>query len=485
MKTAETVFVVPTYRLRDVGATIEAYDEHFWSNGHSVKMMVFDDSSLANHEKYFSRLEHTKTVNDLYYVGPHEKEQFLSFLNKKLRDRKLEALVRNIFRPSYGGNRNFALIYTLGAFMISADDDMRPYALVEGSPESLGHDEISRGRLHKAGANGYLQKSYDLLTSFKDVLGKRVREVPGNYESGELVRDTAMDLETNVSTEFTTENSLLLQQGPVSKSAVIKIAQTFRTGTNDIDALDYVFMYLNDEKQSHSELHHFNDVYVLDNFRPVVTNKNWRIDCGVAGYDNRLGLPPFFPTRLRFEDYIYRLWIHQDGVVSAHTDAVQTHIKNNYMRNPLAMDVFNEEICTLLKKKIKGSLVSVDDLSIRFSYQGEVSLQDSEEILEKITAVHNRILKAASSTKNDARKKALTLFAENLARSFYGFEPDFFQQNVSRIVDDVVSQIQSSLEIWPTLIEICYFHKDKREFPQCRIDNKKAKARIGNASRSS
>lgn len=62
------------------------------------------------------------------------------------------------------------------------------------------------------------------------------------------------------------------------KSAVITIAQTFRTGTNDIDALDYVFMYLNDEKQSHSELHQFNDVYVLDNFRPVVTNKNWRID---------------------------------------------------------------------------------------------------------------------------------------------------------------------------------------------------------------
>jgi hypothetical protein len=121
-----------------------------------------------------------------------------------------------------------------------------------------------------------------------------------------------MDLETNVSKEFTTENALLLREGAVSKNAVVKVAQTFRTGTNDIDALDYVFMYLNDEKHSHSELHDINDVYVLDNFRPVVTNKNWRIDCGVAGYDNRLGLPPFFPTRLRFEDYIYRLWIHQD-----------------------------------------------------------------------------------------------------------------------------------------------------------------------------
>jgi hypothetical protein len=162
---------------------------------------------------------------------------------------------------------------------------------------------------------------------------------------------------------------------------------------------------------------------------------------------------------------------------------VQTHVKNNYMRNPLAMDVFNEEICTLLKKRIKSSLESTDDLSIQFSYQGEVSLQDSEEILEKITTVHHRILRAASSTKSEERKRALILFADNLARAFYGFEPDFFQQNVSRIVDDVLSQIHASLEIWPMLVEICYFHKDKREFPQIRIENKKVRARIGSGSR--
>ena len=139
------------------------------------------------------------------------------------------------------------------------------------------------------------------------------------------------------------------------------------------------------------------------------------------------------------------------------------------------MDVFNEEICTLLKKKIKSSLISVDDLSIKFEYAGEVSLHDSEEILDRIIAVHKRILAAAASTKIPDRKEALLLFAENLARSFYGFEPDFFQQNVSRIVDDVVSQIQSSLEIWPTLIEICYYHKDKREFPQRRVQNRRIK----------
>jgi len=273
------------------------------------------------------------------------------------------------------------------------------------------------------------------------------------------------------------ENSLLLEEGPVSRNAVVKIAQSFRTGTNDIDALDYVAMYLGDENQHHQDLHDINDVYVLENFRPAVTNKNWRIDCGVAGYDNRLGLPPFFPTRLRFEDYIYRLWIQQEGIVSAHADAVQTHVKNNYMRNPLAMDVFNEALCTLLKKKINSSLDSMEDLSIRFGYEGEVSLKDSEEILQEIKGVHSEVLKAASFAELPQRKEALFLFAENLARSFYGFEPDFFQQNASRIVDDVISQIHASLEIWPTLVEICYFHKDKREFPQRKVLNKRLKAR--------
>lgn len=473
MNSNSSIFVIPTYRLRDVAQTIETYDEHFWSNGHSVKMMVFDDSSFANHEKYYPLLEQTKTVNDLYYVGPREKEQFIKFVCEKLRDRKLESLVRNLFRPSYGGNRNFTLMYTLGNFMVSADDDMRPHALVESSPESLNADEISRGKLMKPGADGIVCKSYDLLSSFKDVLGRKTGELPANFEKGELIMDTAMDLETNVSKDFARDNSLLLQRGTVARNAVVKIAQTFRTGTNDIDALDFLHMYLNDESQQQANLHEFNDHYVLVNFRPVVTNKNWRIDCGVAGYDNRLGLPPFFPTRLRFEDYIYRLWIQQPGIVSAHIDAVQTHVKNNYMRNPLAMDVFNEEICILLKKKIKASVEKLEDLSIRFGYSGEVTLKDTQEILEKITAVHALVAKEAAKTRNRKRREALIFFNENLSRAFYGFEPDFFQQNVTRIVDDVMSVIRASLELWPALVEICYFHKDKKSFPQIRVKNKK------------
>jgi hypothetical protein len=92
-------------------------------------------------------------------------------------------------------------------------------------------------------------------------------------------------------------------------------------------------------------------------------------------------------------------------------------------------------------------------------------------------------VEAAARTKNAQRREALNLFAENLSRSFYGFEPDFFQQNVTRIVDDVISVIHASLELWPTLMEICYFHKDKKEFPQHRVNNKKIKNRNGTVPR--
>src|SRR5208282_706251 len=130
---------------------------------------------------------------------------------------------------------------------------------------------------------------------------------------------------------------------------------------------------------------------------------------------------PFFPTRLRFEDYIYRLWIQQRGVAAAHVDAVQTHTKNNYMRNPLAMEVFNEELCSLLKRKIKDTVHHRDDLSIKFGYGGEVTPADTEAILEVVTSFHGRIVKAAELTENEKRKRSLQVFGENLSRAFYAF----------------------------------------------------------------
>jgi hypothetical protein len=333
---------------------------------------------------------------------------------------------------------------------------------------------VCRGRLHKIGDDGYARKSFDILAAFRDVVGKPVHEAPDNYERGELLTDTAMDLETNATKGVTRENSLMLQRGPLANDAIVKMAQTFRSGTSDIDAIDFVDLFLADDAQS--SLDDLKDVYVLVNFRPALTNKNWRMDCGVAAYDNTFGLPPFFPTRLRFEDYIFRLWVQQDGVAAAHVDAAQTHTKSAYMRNSPAAEIFNEELSNLLKRKIKSTVTRLDDLTIAFDYDGEVTAEDADQILAKITALHARAVTAAAAATTACRPEraeALRLFAASLEKAFYSFEPDFFLQNVLRIVDDVITLIKSSLELWPTLVEIGYFQKHRGGLPRVRVQNQR------------
>ena len=243
-------FVIPTYRLREVGETVEHYDEHFWRNGHSVRMIVFDDSSPANQEKYYPLLEQTKTHNDLYYVGPREKEQFLAYLNRRLRDKRLEGLVKNLFRPSYGGNRNFTLMYTLGGLMVSADDDMRPYALMEHSPESLDDDEVCRGRLHKAGQNGYTPQ----VVRHPLVLPRRAGQAgqprcPTTTSAASCSSTPRWTWRPTPPRGWRARTRWCCSAGALPDDAVVKMAQTFRSGTNDIDAIDFVDMFLDDEEQ--------------------------------------------------------------------------------------------------------------------------------------------------------------------------------------------------------------------------------------------
>ncbi|WP_437769706.1 hypothetical protein WMF27_06935 [Sorangium sp. So ce281] len=65
-------------------------------------------------------------------------------------------------------------------------------------------------------------------------------------------------------------------------------------------------------------------------------------------------------------------------MAAAHVDAAQTHVKNNYMRSPLAAEVFDEEVSNLLKRKIKSTLSKVEDLSVGFDYGGEVTAEDCD-----------------------------------------------------------------------------------------------------------
>lgn len=55
--------------------------EHFFRNGHAVNLYVFDDSTPAMQQKYFSLLEETPTYNPLYYVGLRTRSTTWSWLS--------------------------------------------------------------------------------------------------------------------------------------------------------------------------------------------------------------------------------------------------------------------------------------------------------------------------------------------------------------------------------------------------------------------
>jgi len=450
-----------------VAAAVEAYDQHFFLHGHALSMTVFDDSGPSLRDKYFPNLARVKTRNELYYVGPAEKAALKERLCDKLRDPKLSALVAGLFRPSYGGNRNFTLLYSLGGVLISADDDMRPYALIEDRGPPLAADEVCHGTVVRANEAPRDRRAFDILGAFLDVLGKTAQRVPDTYARGDFLVDTAMDLESNTTRGFVRDNALLLKHGEVDDGAVVKMAQTFRSGTNDIDALDFLDMFLEDDAQDSLDV--LSDVYVLNRFRPAVTNKNWRMDCGVAGYDNALGLPPFFPTRLRFEDYIYRLWIQRPGILAAHVPAAQNHTKSPYMRNPPASEIWNEEVANLLKGKIRGSVTSLGELGVTFEYDGEVDAEDTERILDKMRRIQSRVLAAVEASKRPRRSEELMRFALGLEHVFSAFEPDLFEYNLRRTLKDTVSAIKSSLELWPMLLEIAATSARRSELPRTRI----------------
>ena len=40
-------------------------------------------------------------------------------------------------------------------------------------------------------------------------------------------------------------------------------------------------------------------------------------------------------------------------------------------------------------------------------------------------------------------------------------------------MDNVISVIKGSIELWPSLVEICYFHKSHKGLPQIRVKHQK------------
>lgn len=55
----------------------------------------------------------------------------------------------------------------------------------------------------------------------------------------------------------------------------------------------------------------------------------------------------------------------------------------------------------------------------------------------------------------------------------FDYEGEVTAEDAQEILENVISVIKGSLELWPALIEICYFRKGRKGLPQLRVNNQR------------
>lgn len=470
---ATTSFTIPTYRLKDAHESVQAYRESFQSHGHDVPIIVFDDSPQDIHDRDFPAFA-ARVGKNVWYVGPQEKARFIDHMVRKVGD---EGTIRRILRPSYGGNRNFTALYTTGDFFISADDDMRPHGLHAAESGILSEGEVLKGRyMDKRTLDGQVRRQeYDLLAAYLDVLGKRVRDVSG-YCLGTTLVDSMTDLYTNKTVTGLVPNTVSVVGKEVNPDAKIITAQTFRSGSADVDAVDYVHDFL-----VNPHLAFINDMmmrYVIERFQPCVTATNWRLDNGISGYDNRDGIPPFIPTKLRFEDYFLRVWLQDPSVAAAHINAAQTHYRNPYMRQSLAHDLWNEDMANFIKPRLK-EMVRFDGGNATLEGRIHVARAESDAILAKGKEYYDRAITRAAEViarqerdngfSPEQKSQWISGFAKDIFEEFAGFDGEAFYARMQQTADEEIEALAEALRVWPSLQDVARDMKAKNELPIRRV----------------
>ncbi|MBU5688755.1 MAG: hypothetical protein KQA41_00805 [Candidatus Aenigmarchaeota archaeon] len=463
--------VIPTYRLPHVKSTVENWITYMRLYSQEIPIYIFGDEKDSKERDFLNEIN--SNGYPIFYVGNREKDEFLSLLGKRLKKADLSFLNRDDLRsngykgPIYGPNRIFAMLYLIGEMYSSFDDDIRNWALVDLKNrddkkivlrgEFLDRNEYSEDKF---------VQYFNIIEAFSSVLGKKVSEL--SYKKGRSVIDSMMDLVTNnTNTNILTvrENHLELIDEPVPEESIILLAQAFRSGSPDIDAKDYVEEFLrNPELVAKNDASRF---YVVTFFEPFITKENWRFDCGVAGYDNRNGLPPNIPTILRFEDYIHRVFLKKSPFASAHVNAVVTHKRNPYNRASLPHNLLNEEITAFLKPLLI-QILSFDGLIPKMDYKRiEIDEIFAQEIIDRNKSYYERALnleKERADLSHYYRQ-----FCQDMLTEFCNFDVQELRKRINELINQEMSALHNLLNLWPDILEETKRIKESGKLPIRKI----------------
>jgi len=457
----DLVLTIPTYRPDDISKTVEVYANNFKKYNHNVPIMVFDDSNYVNSVRSKENLEVvTQNIDGdqkILYIGPKEKSEFIYTLKTRF-DSKHEATIERIFRPSYGGNRNCILAYTLGRDFISVDDDMLPQGQFILSGQLKNGRTISNGNfIYQESMNQMLtiNQDQDIVTGYKKFIGTYVRDHLGKVITGSKIIDPNVD-HLGFTIGNLDQSELQIEEGYIPQNAKIKIVQTHLTGDADIDSVDLVNLFMKTGLADILE-GYLPKKHVLISCREAVTANNNRLTGAILGYDNSEGGIYFLPTTFRCEDFIWRMYLERmPGIASAYTEHTQTHARSVSVRNSIAKDWLNEMVAQIVKEKMVESVNNVGKHYMTFHKPTPVKLKKATEIEECLRERKNYALSRIPNSKRLGKNYAR--FAEeldNLLRNEVKSSREF-AKNLTNVINEEFNWFNKTATLWPQILDYLY-----------------------------
>ena len=439
----ELFFTIPTYRHREVHKCVDEYLNHFGVYNHQIPIIVFDDSPLDKSKitiNFLSKVKKERPSADIRYIGPVEKRKYLS----KLSSLNPDPLLPEMLCPSYGGNRNWILLATLGNYFISVDDDMHPYGIFNRTKKN-NSDAVLEGT-YTRDLSCFEKESVDLIAAYTSMIGRIVGDYIAsnpNVRAGNHLVDSNMDLALNMTVGELKDNQITISPGAINPKAIIKIVQTYLSGDADIDSKDLIGGFI--KSGSEEALRGVVPLkYAVNNFKPCIVAEDYRLTGAVLGLDNSEGFICFLPTKLRFEDYIFRSYSKKPEIHVGYCPAVQTHSRSLANRNNIVKDFVIEEIATVIKKSIINGVMGISELEIRLAKDPSYDVKELYDIWNQL---------AEYLSKMDITTAHGEAFADALKEEMISTErAGKFVANFTQRIDEEYSKIRRAIKIWPDMI---------------------------------
>ncbi len=441
---AELFFTIPTYRHRDVHNCVKEYFENFEEHRSHIPIIVFDDSPAEKSMITLQNLQKVKQMHpnaDIRYIGPSEKGVYLSELEKK----DSSGLVSEMLQPSYGGNRNWILLATMGHHFISVDDDMHPHGYFD-EPRKSNPSSVLEGT-YSGTTSSFSKKGMDIVNAYQSMIGRRVgeyiRQNPAVRTGGHLV-DSNMNLELNMTSGELKDNEVTIAPDQINPDAKIKIVQSFLSGDADIDSKDLINEFL----KSHSG-ECLNGVvplkYGVKSFDPCIVSEDYRITGAVLGLDNSEGFICFLPTKLRFEDYIFRHYCKKPDIHVGYCPAVQTHERAMANRNSIVRDYVIEGVATIIKKAIINGVSGISELEVKLSKSPSYNIGELYGLWQSLIDFSKKV---------DLSNRHGEAFYDMIKEEAVSMEnAGEFVAKYAKKIDEEYTKMRHTIKLWPLLVE--------------------------------